>query len=197
MKKKGGLELSVNFLVMLILAVICFGMGLFIIFTLSDELGGILNIFSENFEERLEIMLIQEGHNFAIPFNVIELRRGDNSRAAYGIKNRHSEFEDFKVIIECATGYNKSSGGGYICINPSECDDICGDWVQIPYGDINIERRGLYIDDLYIVVPEDAQAGSYVFNLVVKTNSEEGFIEQYGTNRRFTVEVIEGRSFFN
>ncbi len=196
MNKKAGIQLSVNFLVLLVLAIMAFGLGVTIIYNLTGEMDTMATQMDEQTQRQLEQALAGGGTQVALPFNSKELRRGENSQLAFGIKNTESDVEEFHITIDCISAYKHQREGG----DAFEHDDHCGtetedDKVAVLLsgqmeGDgwtREIEHRDRMMENMLIVVGSETKSGRYTFSLEVEKGI--GTAESYGTPRRFYINV--------
>lgn len=96
---KKGIELSINFIVVLILAIVSFGIGLKVlsgIFFTANEYEARINEQTEN--EIVELLM--DGERVAVPINKKEVRKGESVVLGLGIHNARSKPQtDFKVKV--------------------------------------------------------------------------------------------------
>jgi len=202
LNKKAGIQLSVNFLVLLVLAIMAFGLGVTIIYNLTGEMDTMATQMDEQTQRQLEQALAGGGTQVALPFNSKDLRRGENSQLAFGIKNTESDVEEFLIKIDCRSAYEHQHENGESFDDP--ITDHCGtesddDKVAVllggtPTGDgwtREIEHRDRMMENMHIVVGSETKSGRYTFSLEVEKMPDgvPGTAESYGTPRRFYINV--------
>ena len=187
MDRKAALELSTNFLVMLIIAIASFSLGIAIIYRLSDSMTQAGDRIDEETERKIERQMVSGGEIFALPFNRLDLRRGDDTTLAFGIRNNDPKWETFNASVDCVGAYDHDDNE--ICDSLSTCDNHCGHWAYIPHQNIEIDYRDREMESVFIVVDDDAEQGRYIFRMEVEANDGSGVTETYGTPKRFYVNI--------
>jgi len=184
MGKKTGIELSVNFLVMFILAAAMFITGLYIVFEIFHK----LSIFHQDMEERLHEEIVGE----LTPDNGIGLHRehiekGSAQGFVLGIENHWAGYDTFYVHTDCD-----------IAVEPDNvilCDDDAGNpcdpydsWVtESPIGPLTVRQGESITKTIWVFVPQKALSGTYTFR--VKVCTDNPCTNQYKTNENMHVVV--------
>jgi len=88
MQKKAAIELSLNFIVFIIIAVVILILGIFIFTQIFGEGKEITGKVSEDVEARLNTLLITGNEKVIIPRTFKTVGRGDIATFALGIKNK-------------------------------------------------------------------------------------------------------------
>lgn len=208
MKKVGGLQISVNFMVMLVLGIMSFGLGMTIIYNLTEDMDDLARQVDEQTERELNNLLVQGAQQVSVPVTGIDIRRGENKELGFGIKNTAAEgTEDFTIAIECVLVYDhddnqQCEGAGEcmddegLCSNEADedkvavrlHDDMEGSPPDSYYWKRDIERRDRLMENMFVMAGSQAEEGRYIFRLeVTKEDDPDG--ADYGTPRRFTVSV--------
>lgn len=101
MNKKGSLNLSINAIVVLILAITMLGLGL----TFMKTMFGKVTTQFEDISSELENEVIKklESSSSRLEFNkyLVEMKRGETKSLYYGIYNNLAAEETFTVTAEC------------------------------------------------------------------------------------------------
>ncbi|MFQ5621219.1 MAG: hypothetical protein ACE5FT_05215 [Candidatus Nanoarchaeia archaeon] len=104
---KKGMELSVNFMVMLILSIVVFGFGIYLvgkIFSTAElEQGRV----SDNVKAEVRNRLFRGGDAVAIPWNKEKLKIGESHTFGLGILNTYTEVKNFKIEMTYVEAYDR------------------------------------------------------------------------------------------
>jgi hypothetical protein len=159
--KKASLDLSMNFIVMLVLSMMMFGLGIIIVYNLVN----INIIVPGNIEDQVLEIFRTSGATVALPITKIDIQRKKSGILYVGIKNLTSENE-FKVYTTLNKFYNSNNVEGNPVTKPI-ITHLDGD-----YTEVKIDSRGFAIQPLFISVPKNTPSGTYVYYLnVTKVNS--------------------------
>lgn len=168
MLNKRGIALTVNFIVILIIAIVVLGFGIFFarsLFTGAEDIR-------ENLDEqtRIEIeQLLNDGSRVAIPFTQQETSKNKPAYFGIGILNILPGEQQFTIRVEHGPGYR---------IDKSEICDPCTNMmgvlpsVEITY---TIEPNKQQKHLLAIMPNDRAERGTYVFN--VRVTYSEGLYD--------------------
>src|SRR3989338_4247202 len=150
---KRGIELSVNFLVMLILSLIVFMFGLYLVYQFFGTAVDLQTQLDEQTEKELQAMLIS-GERVALPKTQVNLQRGKSYTFGLGILNTLGAEKEFSVNIIEGQAYQGASS-------------ITNGLDTIPaktYSIKNTEQRLLAIP---VRVNQDAQIGTHTLDVRV------------------------------
>ena len=180
--KKGAIQLSVNFVVVLIIAVIVFGMGLTFAYKLLSTASDIEKSFDADTNAQIEAML-NSGEAVAIPINRAYLKKGKAHVFGMGVSNRGfgSGITTFDVQTTFSA-YFRTDG-------VKENKDVSNFYDDTPQSH-EIENNQNKKIPIPIHVKENLGGGqptpfgTYVFNVNVTVNGT-----QYGSLQKIYVEV--------
>ena len=176
MNKKASIQLSVNFLVVMIICIVLLGIGIKLI---SDFSTGATTA-KENVDEYHKRMLSKEltrGSLVASYPNSVTVRRGKYSDFGVGVSNELGETKNFSIFVE-EDSYN-----------PLNTEEI--KLLYLP-GPKTIKNNMQDFFNVRIIVPKETQRGSYIFNAYVcKTDDCEyrTDLTSYGTMQKLQVDV--------
>jgi hypothetical protein len=157
---KKGFELSINFIVMLIITLIVFGGTLAIAYKLLKSTGDLKASMDKQTEERLELMITNSNEEVVIAFNQKEVQGGEAAVFGLGVTNMLNSRKNFSVTITPSTAINKDG---------SEVYGWTDRWIYVSNDDIGeIKNNDHKIKSIVIIPPKDAAPGvTYVFNVNV------------------------------
>jgi hypothetical protein len=162
--RKKGIELSVNFFVIIILGLIVFGIGFAIFKDVFQKGWDIYEDVDRQTEQRIISMLNDDGALVAVPYLTKTVERGDLGKYALGIRNEFEESKDFRFEV---------TKMGEVAIEPLYISDA----VSIGPNSYKSFQIGLEVD-------KGVPKGQYGFTIKVFANNEN-----YGPEQRIYVVV--------
>jgi len=177
MRNKRGLELSINFIVMLILAITVLGFGIYFL----SKLGLTANEFRDDADARTkqEIeRLLSDGAKVGIPFTQQEIGRKEVAYFRIGVLNVLGSEKTFTISVEYQTGYRSDKSA--ICGTPDT--PLCSHFMSIlPEDDITLTdlQPNTQVVKRIGIGPTGADKGTYVFNVQVTYTDGDGEDEVY------------------
>jgi hypothetical protein len=167
---KGSIELSLNFLIILIMSIVVFGIGIALLTSIgskSDELSSQLSVTNENQLKQI----LDDSEYIAIYPEVLSIDRKNSDIVGLGIKNRLNIGEYSYFAVEFSPSAYISKANDY-----SDCDnnppDVCNNmktWTNIDmfkgvHKINNLESLNVGIP---ISVSGSAMPGKYIFDVKV------------------------------
>ena len=184
---KSGIQLSVNFIVILIIAVFVFGLGLrfaYKIFVLADEM-------KENLDRETEAqieMMLDTGAIVGIPINRAKLGIGDSKIFGLGINN-DGDCENFEIKMDFTTAVD--TNGDFISELAPEVTNI-DNWYNseiISYTIAPFQNKKVpllvHVKRTFDNEEYKTQRGTYAFTVEVFACTSS-----YGSTQKIYVEVI-------
>ena len=168
MRSRKGIELSINFIVILILSLIIFVGGL--VFTTKffnmamDEKARL----DKETEAKID-QLLADGAPVAIPQNKKAIKRGHSDVFGLGIRNIYREPKDFYVVMSFSKAYRRDN----TAIDDADDAYIDSNWIFADIGQHTLNPNSNMIVSLYVEVQgqmdEDfgTELGTYIFNVCV------------------------------
>ena len=172
---KKGIQLSVNFLVVIILGLVILGLGTSLFYKLISTSKDIVLDVDKQTEERLERMM-QTGGLVVISDVTKNIKAGEFADFYLGITNEHSILEEFNIIV-----------------TESDPDPpLLGELVNIHGGQIvfldqpyEVEVNDNVIIPIRIVTQKKTPKGTFIFLIEV----EDGTLALYGSKQQIIVNV--------
>jgi hypothetical protein len=189
MKNKKAIELSVNFLVIVILSIAMLGMGLYLVRTFFKGAEETKSQLDEQTREKI-VEMLSYGENTAMPFNQKSIYAGESATYGVGVLNIDPKnTQTFKVEIKADKAYdfeNKpiTPDRGYSFTLGVEKDWLLYD--EEPFTLKAHEQKEILA---LVTVPKVVVRGNYVFNVSISScptasctpNSRYGFHKMYVT----------------
>ena len=178
-----GIELSINFLVTLIISVVVFSLGLglaYKMFTSADTMNQ--GIDRQNQDQLLQ--LLGSGERFVIPFNNAIVPVGQTHTYWMGVMNTQPVANNFAITATCSS-FAPDSGGVGNC--PAAASGIT---VKTKVAMKNIATQSSSQAPVVVVVSKDAIVGTYIIDVsLTATPSGGGATVPYDTKKKIYVEV--------
>ena len=178
---KKAIELSVNFLVIILIAMSVFGMGLRMTYQLVTKAEEIRTDVDESTQREIEEALTT-GEIVSIPLNHKKTKSGKSVVFGLGIFNSEST-QSFTIEMDFEKAFNN---------NKEEITNIVteSEWIQTNFGPFNINKNENRVIGLPIRVPKKSggqrtPSGTYIFK--VEVSKENG--NRYGNIQKAYVEL--------
>ena len=165
MNKKAAIQLSINFLVIIIISILVLGMG-FVLINKTLNNGDIsVEQLNSKLENQIELLLTDNSLPVAIPIVEREIGKGDITQFGIGVVNLDkSKTTDFYLHVDYDEAYDKNK-------NPIEdmqdYIDIIDGFDLESYGKQTINFQENYKYNVPIAVSDEAPYGTYVFNVCI------------------------------
>jgi len=205
------MEASINFLVVLILAIFVFGMGLIIVAKMFSSGKGIVTEVDDKMKKEIKNMLSSMEQTVAIPFQTIVLEKGKTGGIVVGVLNKLST-RKFQVKLwagDIPSGTNNDMKNFYVPLNSkiaqtctvtstsNSCTNLVAFSSNSNTNNIKttkeIEEQG-FETFLFPVASKGAKSGTYIFTVEVWSEDLEnvpasGTIKQYDSPQKVIVIV--------
>lgn len=176
MNKKAAIELSVNFIVVIILSLVIVSSGIYVIskfFTESEKLQGTIQDATESEIESL----LAPGQQVAIIKNRKSISGGNNDYFNLIVLNIRGEKTDFNVDITFNKAYDSSNNEISILADDAE------KWLHY-ISDFSLDNNKAKKLSIFVAVDKSAKKGEYIFDVDVKQTGES-----YGSKNKLYVIV--------
>ncbi len=159
---KRGIELSVNFLVITVIAIVVFGFGVYFVYQLFFSSQTVISEIDERTRAETERLLRVEGAKVAIPYTSLTATRRNHAQFGIGVLNINSGTTTFNIDVEYGSGVGEENN--VLCQG-----DDCGEWVSfilLPES-LALEPNHDDIATLVVVPDGNALSGTYSFSVTV------------------------------
>ena len=157
MNKKAAIELSTNFLVIIILSIVVFGMGIYMVNMFFSSSESMKEDINKQTEEQI-INLLMAGDRVSIPITKQTISVGKSYTFGVGILNILGDPSDFTIYVEegpmIASDGTRYDAGEYDSLNYIETrtiEDLA-----------NNEHRVVSVP---VAVPRGSVSGEYILNV--------------------------------
>ncbi len=189
MRSKKGIELSVNFIVMLILAIVLFGFGIYFASTLFAKSGSITEQAFDKFDAQIEGLACGTADKVCVPVSTRTQEGGQAVVMGVVVENVLGRTIDFRIwgvpssIYVDKAGVEQSTAGmeSKLLVSPAVDN-------QRTVSLNNRERRSLGV----AIQPQGVPSGTYPFNIYVEYDDEFSVPEarSYTDGRPIKVYVV-------
>jgi len=159
---KKGIELGINFIVMLILAVVVFSFGLIFVRQLFSEAEGIKEQLDRDTEQQIE-QLLDRGQRVAFPISSRDVNAGQSAIFGLGILNVLDQETTFEINLECTTGVDRRD-------NTVPCGV---EKITFDIDPITLEKNAKEVIPIVVRPPSGASKGdTYIFTVTVYNGND-------------------------
>ena len=164
MDKKGALELSINFIVMLVLCIIVLGLGIAFAKQFFEQAHGISKELDKQTIQQLE-NLMAAGKQVAVPFSTKTASSGETVVYGLGIMNNVAgSSNDFTIDVTFKNAYDKNENE----ITGSNADQ----WIVQDTRTVQVKINEKARFSIVISVPKRTAPGTYIFDVSVMHDSK-------------------------
>jgi hypothetical protein len=161
MKRKGAIELTANFLVVIIISAVIVVGGLAMFFKLKASAETYVKDIDSQTEERIKSMMLNNNGRVAVYPNDLTIAIGDGHAVGLGITNSFTDPKDFKIVVKvkyyapgAENSVSISETDYYSMLQPSTINILQGDQIvksivlKIPK--VGSEGKGQYVYTLKV-----------------------------------------------
>src|SRR3989344_2721445 len=162
MQNKRAMELSLNFIVILIISIIIFGFGVRFIYDLASKAAGIHELTASDLDERISQFVCEGSERVCLNIGRKTLKRDEF--AVFGVRVINIlESQNFDILISPSDpkGYKKDNSP----IGDAEPNLI----VNPPARTLKIAKNEEASIGFGVQIPSDAVSGTYIINIDVNT----------------------------
>jgi len=154
---KSGIELSVNFLVIVIISLVILSSGILIVRQYFSTAEDIKMQLDEQTERQIEASLDQ-GKMISIPFKRKTIQRGESDMIGIGVLNVNDIQMTFNIDVSLSSAYDK---------NKDPIENLEED-IDIRYEkSLELDSKEKKIIPVRIFIPEQIPSGNYIFDVEV------------------------------
>lgn len=174
MTNKKGMEVAIGMIVLIILAVIVFIFALTIVFKIFGGAEEIKTQIDIKTKSQIEAAMQRTNDLISIPFNIKQVKAGDDETFGMGVKNIH-ETGDFSAVISFDNAYYPDGAEIQEIEKMFIEENWLGNFKYVPT--FKLKKHEYKIIPITLIadtnIPGGIQKGDYVFNICVFENSQE------------------------
>ena len=170
---KKGIELSLNFLVTIIIALVIFGFGINFIYNLASEAAEMESMTTEDLDKRIGELLCESTDKVCIPVNKKTIQRGEFGVVGVKIINilTDTSSSEFGIDVQVSKGFKKN--------NEEITDQADLDKIDVKHrGHVIIEKNEEADIGIGVEVVKDAISGTYVLDVTVEYSDDETILQK-------------------
>lgn len=183
---KKAIELSVNFIVMVIIAIVIFGFGLYLAFSLVSSAEKTKSQLDQETILLIENML-DTGEKVVLPFDKKTIKKGQGDVFGYGIRNIKTEggsSDTFYIEVNFEAALDSG------CKESKDPQPIAEEIPQHQSSfELEVEKNEKKADSIPFLVPHKTSPGCYVYNLRVYENASLTNQYQYDFTKQIKIVV--------
>lgn len=200
MISKKGFELSINFLVILILTVATFGGGLILARKMFSSAGDIKDKISDQQEKQIQEMMLNGDELVVLPVNKKTMSMNSHAVVGLGINNvlksnGISKSNTFRVGVKLSTVQLKDEAGS-TCLDAatktwsqsSSCGADPNSFIKMTATDYPVNLNDQSVVEIPIIIPKSGYKGTYVYNVNVSYQDGASF-KSYDTIKKLYITI--------
>jgi hypothetical protein len=175
--RKASIQLSVNFLVILIISIVILGLGFVLVNRMVGTGDDKITQMDDRLRVQIENLLVRENRLVAIPTVEKNINRGKGDFFGIGVMNLEIEKQFFKVNLTFHEAYRKN--GEIMNIVLSTPSQTPNSWIKLVEKEpFEIKGRDKYVFSAGIQVPkQNVIQGLYVFNVSVTNGTNNNIVD--------------------
>ena len=155
--KRASLEISIQAIVIVVLAMTLLGLGLGFIRNMFKGISGVQEQVTEDVRAKIGRQLIETDEKVAFPRSEINIKRGDSAIIEVGIKNKGNFDLLYKMTFKAISS---SPDVGSKLADTEK-------WFQYSIDEHTLPASDFDVRQVRISVPKEATSGSYFYNFNV------------------------------
>ena len=169
---KGTIQLSMNFLVTIIIALALLALGIILLRQFVDVTVDTQNELNQRTQERIA-ELLDQGQQIVIPFSSQTLKRGESYLFGVGVLNIEEE-SSFKLATALSGAFHSND----VEFLPAElAEHNPSSWVRFDREQFTLKKNEQQSRTVFVQIPKNAPSGTYIFNVVVYRNSDNSIYD--------------------
>jgi hypothetical protein len=184
MNRKGAIELSANFIIVMIISMVILAAGIGLFFKLKNNAQQYVDTLDGQTESKIKSIMLNNNYRVAVYPQDPEIEPNDAVMIGIGITNIYPEEKTFSVTLSKVTYYSKDNVDGAVE------DDINAlkEYHEISSPTVTIAPNTQIVKGMLLKMPQGVQRGQHVYTITVKDMSASpssqayGVIQVYATN---------------
>lgn len=152
-----GFELAINFIVMLVLAIVVFGFGLYFTKQLFSQAGEIKAQLDQDSEKNINALL-DRGERVAFPVANKDIKPGGLAIFGLGVMNVEDNPTKFYVKVKCMAAVTESN---------KEIANGCKDWGILEVNPFTLSKNEKKVVPIAVQPKGSKPSGTYAFDVNV------------------------------
>jgi hypothetical protein len=179
MNRKGQLELSANFIVIIIISIIILVGGLALFYRMIHSAQTTVSTLDDQTEQMIKDMMTDSDRTAVYPAEM-DLTDGDSILIGIGITNIYNEEVDFTVKLISVVRYANATVAGTTLAD--ESNPGIANYNEIVSTRISILPHDKFVKGMFLKMPKGASPGQYTYTIAIRNSTQ--------TNNYGLVQVI-------
>ncbi len=176
LSNRKGIELSLNFIVMLIITLIVFGATLTIAFKVMNKTNNLKASMDSQTQASLESMMTSGNDEVAIAFNKKDASPGEPVTFGIGVLNTLGSTKTFTVTLSPSTAIKKDGSED----TSFKTKAASNGWIFLQSDTIGVIKNNAYMIKSIVIIPPKSGSGvitgtTYVFDVKVTHDSNQAY----------------------
>ncbi len=163
---KKAMQLSINMLVVIIIGIVLFAAGMFLVKKLTSQGDDVMRQVDARLQKQLQQTCFLDGRPICVLDPKAKLAGGDRKLFAFGFMNNLGEEAKFKVIVKSASHPTS--------INDGKANQMILHTLQI--GTVDLEANAEEFLYIGFNPPKGAPSGQYLYDIYVCTDEGSGIM---------------------
>ena len=174
--KSAAIELSVNMIVITVLSLVVLGIGFYLVTNIFTTANNYKENLDEQTKENIVSSLKESGELISLPITKYPVQRKGTETIGVGIYNNVGASQTFYVKVECTEAIATDQTELCAKNNGVSCDAYatthCSNWITKGFNKQTIENKDSAVEELFVIVPQDAPSGIFGYIVKVCTGNE-------------------------
>jgi len=169
-QNKGAIELSANFIVIIIISIVILAAGLGLFFKIKANAQSYVDTLDGQTQDKLKSMMLSNNYRVAVYPGDIDLGSGDAQLVGVGITNIYDSRTNFTVNIDNTNGVKYYSTPTSSGINPAPRYTDVKTFYSISGYSVDVDPKSQVTKGILIRMP-DTHKGQYVYTVRISSNA--------------------------
>ncbi|MGV8171623.1 MAG: hypothetical protein ACP5OA_02930 [Candidatus Woesearchaeota archaeon] len=161
-QRRGAIELSANFLVVIIISIVILVGGLTLFFKLIGNLNDTASALDSQTEDQVKHMMLNTGGRVAVYPSDPIIPVGDAAMVGVGVNNMLDMQTVFTVLVASVMFYDETNGGMMVSNNP-----IYDDYCAATSYDLSVSPGSQGVMGILLKIPTGSSSGQYIYTIQV------------------------------
>jgi uncharacterized membrane protein len=165
MDRKGAIELTANFIIVIVISSIILVGGLALFYNLRDDITDYKDTIDSQTEDRVKSMMLNNGARVAVYPHELEVSPGDGQPVGLGITNILNADKTFNIAITIKH-YASSTA------EPTPVTPLADEYYFISSSSIPVAPGNQEVKSILIRIPKGADKGQYIYTIKVVDSAD-------------------------
>ncbi|HEY9702965.1 MAG TPA: hypothetical protein V6C58_10990 [Allocoleopsis sp.] len=184
MNRKGAIELSANFIIVMIISMVILAGGLGLFFKLKNSAQQYVDTLDGQTESKIKSIMLNNNYRVAVYPQDPNIEPNNAEMIGIGITNIYPEQKTFTIELSKVTYYAKDNVDGVVLSDTNALKD----YYDISSTSLTIGPNTQVVKGVLLKMPEGVKRGQHVYTITVRDSSASpssqayGVVQVYATN---------------